>query len=303
MAKGRRLPDVSVVIPAYNRPAMLRRAVASALAQTHDDLEVLVVDDGSEDDLAAALADIADPRLCVMRHKVNRGASAARNTGIAHATAPFVAFLDSDDEWLPRMVERQLRRFRSAAAETVLVYAGVRQVPPRRPPRAQYPRGDLAQALLVRNLIGGTSCVMARRDALMAIGGFDESLPSAQDWDLYIRLARLGPVEAVDEPLVVYYRHAESITGSARSTVAGQRRLRHKHAAAIAALPPPLRARHEMTLAEMYLWKRAWIHAAGCLMRALWANPRVWARDIDRMLARKLGRGGSLLLPRHRGGS
>ncbi len=294
------MPDVTVVIPAYNRTAMLRRAVASALAQSHAALEVLVVDDGSEDDVAAALGDVDDPRLTVIRHPANRGASAARNTGIAHAAGAFVAFLDSDDEWLPGIIERQLARFRAAAPDTVLVYAGVRLVPPLKPPRARYPRGDLSQALAVRNVIGGTSCVMARRAALQAVGGFDESLPSGQDWDLYIRLARLGPIEAVEEPLVLYHVHGASITASAATSVAGHRRLRRKHAAAVAALPPALRAQHEMMMAELFLWKRAWLDAVGCLLRAARADPGVWARGIDRLMARRLRRG-VLPYPRRRG--
>lgn len=290
MSGANRPLRVSVVIPAFNRLDMLRRAVASVTAQTCRDLEILVVDDGSDDDVAGALSDMTDARLKVVRHSRNRGAAAARNTGIALATGEYVAFLDSDDEWLPNLVERQLAGFASAPPETVMVYVGVRVVPPVKPPRDRFPRGRLAQALMVRNVIGSTSCVMVRRTALEAIGGFDETLPSCQDWDLYMRLARLGPVEAVPETLVVYRIHGNSITGSALASITGHRRLRRKHAAAIAALPPSLRAEHEMAMTELFLWKRAWRDAAGSLLRALRADPGIWPQAVDRLLAHRLRR-------------
>lgn len=298
-------PRVSIVIPAYNRVEMLRRAVASVLAQSWRDLEVLVVDDGSAHDIAAILSAFDDPRLKVIRHDTNRGASAARNTGIQAAAGEFVAFLDSDDEWLPNCVERRLASFDAAGPETVVAYAGVRVVPPVKPPRDQYLRGDLSQALVVRNVIGSTSCVMARRTALLAIGGFDETLPSCQDWDLYIRLARLGPFEVVEELLVLYYVHDDSITASVKASITGHRRLRSKHAEAIAALPPPLRAQHEIFMAELFMWKRAWGDAALSWLRAAYADPRVGTQCLDRLLARKMQRllrwGRALVLPR-RGG-
>src|SRR5579859_7824272 len=101
---------VSVVIPVYNRTAELRRAVRSVLAQTYADLELIVVDDASSEDIAGALDGIDDPRLKLIRKSVNQGAAAARNTGIQAATGRWVAFLDSDDEWLPQKLELQLRR-------------------------------------------------------------------------------------------------------------------------------------------------------------------------------------------------
>src|SRR5688572_28062706 len=94
-------PAVSVVIPVYNRPDAVRRAIQSVLGQTDQDFEIIVVDDGSTEAVAAAVASIPDRRVRLIRHDRNRGGSAARNTGIRASKAPLVAFLDSDDEWMP----------------------------------------------------------------------------------------------------------------------------------------------------------------------------------------------------------
>ena len=104
-------PQVSVVIPTYNRAHILGRAIDSVLQQTHRDLELIIVDDGSSDGTAALVRGIEDPRVRYV-HQQNRGVSAARNRGIAEARAEWLAFLDSDDEWLPQKLERQFSALR-----------------------------------------------------------------------------------------------------------------------------------------------------------------------------------------------
>src|SRR5262245_51722410 len=115
-------PKVTVVIPVFNRAQAVQRAVASVLAQTCQDFEIIVVDDGSTDSTPAVVAALSDPRLTLIRHERNRGGSAARNTGYRAGSAPFVAFLDSDDEWLPTKLERQLEVFDNADDTLGLVY-------------------------------------------------------------------------------------------------------------------------------------------------------------------------------------
>src|SRR6188474_1008516 len=117
-------PKVSVVIPVFNRPAAVRRAIDSVLAQTVQDFEIIVVDDGSTDGTAAAVTAIQDPRITLVKHDQRRGGSAARNSGIRASIAPYVAFLDSDDEWLPSKLERQLEVFENGKEDLGLVYTG-----------------------------------------------------------------------------------------------------------------------------------------------------------------------------------
>jgi glycosyltransferase involved in cell wall biosynthesis len=197
-------PLVSVVIPVHNRPDAVPRAIASVLAQTFQQFEIVVVDDGSTDATCDAVSCVRDVRVRLIRHKRNRGGSAARNTGIEAARAPFVAFLDSDDEWLPTKLERQLDVFARSPDTLGLVYTGAERVfadgsVSRHTARR---RGDLTRALLTENVVGETSLGMVRRSALDAIGGFDESLPSCQDLDLWLRLCEQFSADVVPDALV-----------------------------------------------------------------------------------------------------
>ena len=120
------LPAVSVVLPAYNRADSIRLAIDSVLRQSFTDFELIIVDDASTDGTRAVAEAVADPRVRVIAHPANRGASAARNSGVAAARAPFVAFQDSDDEWLPRKLEKQMARLLAPGAGYVAAYCGMR---------------------------------------------------------------------------------------------------------------------------------------------------------------------------------
>jgi glycosyltransferase involved in cell wall biosynthesis len=118
-------PRISVVLPAWNREGSIRAAVKSVLSQTFTDLELLVVDDGSTDNTMAMLDDISDPRLRRLASSSNAGSSAARNIGIRAAIGEWVAFQDSDDEWLPEKLEKQIARLEAGGPEVVVCYTGM----------------------------------------------------------------------------------------------------------------------------------------------------------------------------------
>ena len=209
------MPQTSVVIPTCNRAELLPMAVRSVLSQTVQDFEIVIVDDGSSDATPAVAESFADPRIHYLRHPVARGGGAARNTGIAHARGEYVAFLDDDDEWYPDKLARQLDVMRLGEPEVAAVYCGYSivergtgRVRGRMTPSA---KGDLAAELLARNPIGGTSCMLVRKECLERVGGFDERLPSFQDRDLWIRLSRVTRFGYVEEPLLNYYVHEKKI--------------------------------------------------------------------------------------------
>src|SRR5262245_9487013 len=102
-------PEVSVVIPTYNRAGFLKTAITSALAQTLQNFEIIVVDDASQDDTEKILRQFQDSRIRLIRHKTNQGVAAARNTGVVNSKGKFIAFLDDDDQWFPQKLEKQLR--------------------------------------------------------------------------------------------------------------------------------------------------------------------------------------------------
>lgn len=208
--------SVSVVIPTYNRAAMVRRAVRSALAQTVSDIEVIVVDDGSTDTTRKVISRVTDRRLIYVRHPENRGGSAARNSGISRTSGEFIAFLDSDDVWRREKLEKQLTELRGRGQEWIAVYCGARQ---RRAnvileqidrwvPRPTGVEGgaELIKPILLRKLaFGGASTLMAKRQPILDIGGFNESFDRYQDVELLVRLLRLGRLAYVDEVLVDKY--------------------------------------------------------------------------------------------------
>lgn len=219
---------VSVVIPTYNRVRTLTRAVQSALGQSVPSIEVIVVDDGSSDATRTAVEAIHDERIVYVRHPINRGGSAARNTGISRAEGGFIAFLDSDDTWHPRKLERQLEEFNRRGDGWVAAYCGFRQ---RRAniwfeyldrwiARETGVEGgaELAKSILLRQIAyGGASTLMARSGAVSEIGGFDEDFGRFQDVEFLLRLLEVGRLGYVDEVLVDKYD-----TGSPRSEVAVQ---------------------------------------------------------------------------------
>ncbi len=117
-------PTVSVIIPTYNRAHLLGRAIESVLDQTYQDFEIIVVDDASADETEEVVKSFGDDRINHIRHQKNKGGSAARNTGIKAARGEFIAFLDSDDEWVPKKLEKEIDRLQTLSNEVGVVYSG-----------------------------------------------------------------------------------------------------------------------------------------------------------------------------------
>jgi glycosyltransferase involved in cell wall biosynthesis len=193
---------VSIIIPTQNRQTVVAGAVRSALAQEGALLEVCVVDDGSEPPLRLPSDLAAEERVTLIRLDVPRGPGAARNAGLATTTADLVAFLDDDDVWLPGKLERQLRALSGAGADTVMVACGFELWDGARLVAAVVPSPAMDAHDLLAHPCLWPSTVVVRRAAIETAGGFDETLPRTQDWDLWLRLADLGTIAVVPEVLV-----------------------------------------------------------------------------------------------------
>lgn len=208
---GDRTPLVSVIIPTRNRAALLPRALGSVFAQTYDKLECIVVDDNSEDETQKILAGYADPRLVVLKHETNLFASAARNTGIAHASGEFIAFLDDDDAWLPKKLERQVPLLLRSPEAVGMVYCWMDYFDERGTLiRKHDPRlkGYVFPYILDAQRLGGCPTLLVRREVVDAVGGFDASLLRGNDGDFIRRVCREYEVDYVPETLVhVYVGH------------------------------------------------------------------------------------------------
>ncbi|MDO5369600.1 glycosyltransferase family 2 protein [Paracoccus sp. (in: a-proteobacteria)] len=203
-------PRFSIVIPAYNRADTIGRAIESCLAQTCPDFEVIVVDDGSRDNTAAAVEAMGDPRIRCIRQP-NAGASAARNTGAGAAAGEFLAFLDSDDEFLPHKLQRLEAAIRAADAPELTVWYspllfdrgdGNRMV---KPPRAIGPDESVGDYLFADEGLMQTSTLVIPR-ALFARVSFDRGLRCLEDLDLCLRLEEAGArFRMLPEPEVIWH--------------------------------------------------------------------------------------------------
>jgi glycosyltransferase involved in cell wall biosynthesis len=203
ISKIEKTPQVSVVIPTYNRAGVVKEAVDSVLAQEYNDFELIVVDDGSTDNTSEVLVPYGDDVTVLFQE--NKGVSAARNRGIAEASGRYIAFLDSDDLWLPRKLSAQVEFFNRrpdaliCQTEEVWVRNGIRVNPGK---RHKKPSGMIFEPSLELCLVS-PSAVMIRRDLMERAGGFDETLPACEDYDLWLRISCRFPVYLIEIPLII----------------------------------------------------------------------------------------------------
>ena len=226
-------PTVAVIIPTYNRANVIACALRSVLNQTYKKLEVIVVDDGSTDDTQRVVESFADPRVSYFRCETNLGATAARNLGIKKSTAEFIAFQDSDDEWLCEKLEKQMAVFAQAGANVGVVYSGFFRVDGKMatyyPPDTVLKKsGDILESLLRSNFVT-TQAAVVRRECFLSSGMFDERLPRFQDWELFIRLAKRYEFKCIDEPLLLAYCSPVSITASEQNLPVALRMILERH--------------------------------------------------------------------------
>jgi len=248
------MPKISVIIPTCNRPDLAPRAVKSVLSQTLKDLEAIVVDDGIEKRAEEAIKKINDERIVYIKHETNRGAAAARNTGIKAARAPYVAFLDDDDEYLPEKMEKQLSALEKIADEAAFVFSPVinyyeesgRSVVQ---PIKESGLNDFYELALAHRIRILTPSFLAKKEALDAIGGFDEKYPSNQEWDLTIRLTKKFKGFCLNEPLVKVHLHqGEHINTNSGRRIRGREMIISNHFQELEKRPKIL-AKHYFELA------------------------------------------------------
>lgn len=218
------MPKVSIVIPAFNAADYIREAVDSALAQTHADREVIVVDDSSTDDTPLILESYGD--RIIVRRQTNTGVGGARNTGAGLATGDWIAFLDADDVWRPTKLAAQL-----ANATTPISYTnrfnfgargGLRELQSEVTPLLS---GDVFVPLLLRGNFITVSSVMMTREVFAAVGGFEHQPGGCEDWDCWLRAAQRYAFSVCPEPLVGYRFSANSMSRNYRAMAPARRRV------------------------------------------------------------------------------
>lgn len=265
------MATLSVVIPTYKRPRELKRALLSVLAQNWPDIEIVVVDDNPPESETRRATErvIADHpgMIHYVRNERSQGGGGARNTGILAARGEFIAFLDDDDEWLPGKLDKQMALFATLPETVACVDTGFIEINETtgtsRDIRPEL-RGDIFEDLLVKNKgrAPKLSTLVCRKSALLEVGLFDPELPSRQDLDLYLRLARNYRFEYVDESLARKYVHnAGRISSNHRNKIAGFDLLYKKYLTDLKARPK---------LHRIYLRQHArWLYRGKRPLRAL----------------------------------
>ncbi|WP_263357920.1 glycosyltransferase family 2 protein [Acidicapsa ligni] len=208
------VPLVSVIIPTYNRATYIRECIDSVLNQTHPRLEVIVVDDGSTDDTATVLREYGN-RIRFLTQK-NAGPAIARNRGIALATGDIIAFLDSDDQWLPTKLERQVQSLEAAGPEVTCSLCNCTVLYANGNKTSTFTLADTMPScatgiwlnpveVLLNRFVMFNQAVAIRREVLERVGYFDESLRFGEDYELPFRLALEGPWTIIQDELVIYH--------------------------------------------------------------------------------------------------
>lgn len=213
------MAKVSAIIPVYNTECFIQEAIESVLSQTYKDIELIIVDDASND-RTGEIARSFGSRLTCISHSANMGPSAARNTGIKHALGKYIAFLDADDVWMPDKIKEQMELLENNN-DIALVYSNGYTVNSSGSQIGRFfdtirPKGGfIFKELLLDNFIV-TSSVIVRKDILNEIGGFNERFSLSEDFDLYLRIAEHYKIDFVDAPLLKHRIHSGSLSKKKR---------------------------------------------------------------------------------------
>jgi glycosyltransferase involved in cell wall biosynthesis len=222
-------PKVSIIIPTYNRPEHLRRAIISALSQTYPNIECIVVDDHSDIDIGQFRQEF--PGVTFLRNSENRGGCYSRNRGLEQAGGKYINFLDDDDELHPEKITLQVKKFQTSAIENlgfvtahVLDKRSGKEII-----KKNRAAGDMYRQLLSGYAISGIETLLIKKECLVEIGGFDENLQSSQEYDLLIRLSEKDGVDYVDKILSRENRSTDQISLNFDKKISGAKNLFQKY--------------------------------------------------------------------------
>ena len=226
-------PLVSVIIATYNRANVLGRAILSVLNQSYQNFEILIVDDKSTDDTQRVVEQFVDGRIRYLKHETNQGQSVAHNTGIKQAQGVYVAFLDSDDEWLPPMLDKCLKNFvQDEDLGVVYTWAGTRRVDGKLKVANKFCiSGRIYKEALAQGYVSHSISMVAKRECFNKVGLWDDRFEVCQDDDVCMRLAKEYRFGLIPEILAVIHRDAriQTTTEEFKRSAVGHMRLFTKH--------------------------------------------------------------------------
>ena len=225
-------PKVSIIIPTFNRAHLIKRSINSILHQTFQDFEIIIVDDGSEDETKTVVQAINDKRIRYIRHVRNQGSSAARNTGIVNSKGEYIAFLDSDDIWLESKLEKQLDAFKNYGPDVGVIHCGIQYIDheTQEPLTKWIIRDDVNKQVFGNfGCAPGTPTMLIKKEAFLKSGLFDEKIPAHEETDLSINIAQKFKFVLVDEFLVISTKNHDQISSNPDSFIKGKEVIYEKH--------------------------------------------------------------------------
>ena len=245
------MPVISVIIPVYNGEKTIRETVTSVLNQTFSDLELIIINDGSSDSTLDIVNSINDPRLKVFSYpKTNQ--SASRNRGISHARGEYIAFIDADDLWTPDKIEAQYQALQDNP-ESAVAYSWTDCIDESsqflRPGSHKTVNGDVYPYLLVVNFLENGSNPLICREALEKVGEFDSSLTPAEDWDMWLRLAKHYQFITVPKSQILYRQSSQSASANVLKLEAGSKQVIEQ---AFSQAPDSLQSLKKKSLGNIY---------------------------------------------------
>lgn len=269
------MPKVSIVIPTHNRADLLKLAIESVMDQTYSDFELLICNDASTDHTQAVVERFADKRIKLTNYRMNKGVVELRNNAVKDSTGEYIAFLDDDDKWLPDKLEKQVNLLENSTVNTGATYTGAiildtelgtqRIVVPRH-------RGNIFRELLINDFIV-TSSVVARKACFEKVGLFDPEFRSASDFDMWIRISENFGFDYVEEPLVRYRIHQNSISTNNMNVIQGLERLMIKHRNSFASNDRAY-SNHQFKLGIAYCYSGNMGEGRKALIKAMRLNPK-----------------------------
>lgn len=256
------MPHVSVVITCYNYGQYISEAIESVLCQTRDDYEIIVIDDGSQDDTSLVMAGYRDNKKIRYIIQENQGQPKAKNRGIAESKGAFVAFLDADDVWLADKLALQLELF--TTSDVGVVYGRRYWIDPVgsiiKGNERTLRRGNILDYIFIDNFICFSSSVV-RRDLLIAVNGFDESLPMGIDYDLWVRLAAQCQFDYADQPVVKYRTGHANLSQNTMKRYECAEKIMNKN------LADPLVRKNMSWWVPRYAWADTWKNKGNVVRR------------------------------------
>lgn len=272
-------PLVSVIIPTYNRAKVLGRAIKSVLNQTYGKFELLIIDDGSVDNTKEIVEEFSDSRTFYFKHGENLGQNAALNTGLNIAKGEYISFLDSDDEWLPLMLEKQVKEFeQNRNLGVVYTWAGIPQEDGSLKPTMEFSlSGEIYKEALVQGYVSHMITVMVKRKFFDKIGLFDTQFTNCQDDDICLRLAKEYRFGLIPEILaIIHMDGGANLTRDSKRLAEGWWRLFSKHESEIIRVcGNKTMAKHYMKSGNLFLQARQFESARRSFYRAYRLSPSI----------------------------